>query len=177
MADNVVCCPAASNSDQRATHRFTIPGGTPVRVDPFQDLKDELDELLPIDTAFLNPDELRDLPAKDILSPAKKALDDFSDKLQEIKTSVETAIERVEKALEPVQKSWNEHKARVNEEYEKILRDLQKAKIDGAEFIQLKEQIGQLTPLKGQKKKLAKSIAAQIKDRRTDLKKKTLSVL
>jgi hypothetical protein len=81
--------------------------------------------------------------------------------------SLETAIETVGKGLDPVQIKWNEHKARVNEEYEKILRDLQKAKIDGAEFIQLKEQIGQLTPLKGQKKSLSKNIAQQLKDRRT----------
>jgi len=137
------------------------------RIDPFQDFKDKLEELLPINTAFLNPDELKDLPAKDILSLPKKALDDFSAKLEEIMTNLETAIETVEKALEPVQSNWNGHKERVNEEYEKILRDLQKAKIDGAEYIQLKEQIGQLTPLKGQKKKLAKSIADQIKERRT----------
>jgi energy-coupling factor transporter ATP-binding protein EcfA2 len=137
------------------------------QIDPFQNLKDELDELLPIDTAFLSTDELKDLPAKDILFPAKKALDDFSTKLQEILSNLGTAILTVEKSLEPVQNKWNEHKARVNEEYEKILRDLQKAKIDGAEFIQLKEQIGQLTPLKGQKKKFAKSIADKKKERRT----------
>ncbi|MBF6309342.1 phosphoesterase, partial [Nocardia farcinica] len=89
------------------------------QIDPFQDLKDELDELLPIDTAFLSTDELKDLPAKDILFPAKKDLDDFSTKLQEILSNLGTAIVTVEKALEPVQNKWNEHKARVNEEYEK----------------------------------------------------------
>lgn len=137
------------------------------QIEPFQELKDELDELLPIDTSFLNPDEIKDLPAKKILSPAKQALDKFSEELQKIMEILETAIETVGKGLEPVQNNWNEHKAKVNEEYEKILRDLQKARIDGAEFIQLKKQIGKLTPLKGQKKRLNKSITQRVKDRRT----------
>jgi energy-coupling factor transporter ATP-binding protein EcfA2 len=137
------------------------------QIEPFQELKDELDEFLPIDTSFLNPDEIKDLPAKKILSPAKQALDKFSEELQKIMEILETAIETVGKGLEPVQNNWNEHKAKVNEEYEKILRDLQKARIDGAEFIQLKKQIGKLTPLKGQKKRLNKSITQQVKDRRT----------
>ena len=137
------------------------------QIEPFQELKDELDELLPIDTLFLNPDEIKDLPAKKILSPAKQALDKFSEELQKIIAILETAIETVGKGLEPVQNNWNEHKAKINEEYEKILRDLQKARIDGAEFIQLQKQIGKLTPLKGQKKRLNKSITQQVKDRRT----------
>lgn len=137
------------------------------QIEPFQELKDELDELLPIDTSFLNPDEIKDLPTKEILSPAKQALDKFSEELQKIMELLEAAIETVGKGLEPVQNNWNEHKAKVNEEYEKILRNLQKARIDGAEFIQLKKQIGKLTPLKGQKKRLNKSIAQQVKDRRT----------
>ncbi len=136
-------------------------------IDPFQDLKDELDDLLPIDTSFLSPDEIKNLPAKDILSPAKKVLGEFSEELEKILKSLEIAIETAGKGLEPVQIKWNEHKVRVNEEYEKILRDLQKAKIDGAEFIQLKEQIGQLAPLKGQKKSQIKNIEQQLKDRRT----------
>jgi chromosome segregation ATPase len=137
------------------------------RIGTFRDLKDGLDELLPINTLFLSPDEIKYLPAKDILSHAKKALDEFSVTLQEIIANLDAAIENVGKALGLVQNTWNDNKVKVNEEYEKILRDLQKEKIDGVEFIQLKEQIGKLTPLKEQKKKLDKIINDQIKNRKT----------
>ncbi|MBI9047358.1 MAG: PHP domain-containing protein [Anaerolineaceae bacterium] len=136
-------------------------------IEPFQGLKDELDELLPVDTSFLNPDDIKDLPAQKILSPAKQVLDKFSEDLQKIATSLEAAIETAGKGLEPIKAKWNEHRVRVNEDYEKILRDLQKEKIDGAEFIQLKKQIGQLSPLKGKMKKLKQSITQLLKDRRS----------
>ncbi|MBN1833498.1 MAG: AAA family ATPase [Deltaproteobacteria bacterium] len=136
-------------------------------IDPIRDFKDDLDEILPIDTAFIGDDELKDLPAKDILTPAKKVLNDFSQEMHTIKASIDVAIEKASKGLNNVQANWDVHKSEVNKNYEKILRELQKDKVDGAEFIQLKRQIEELTPLKLQKAKLEKDLTQKLKDRRT----------
>ena len=136
-------------------------------IDPITKFKDELDDVIPIETAFLGPDEVKDLPAKDILSPAKKVIDELSGEIQAIKTRIEAAIEKATEGLDVVKMNWDVHKSKVNEDYEKILRELQKDKVDGAEFIQLKRQIEELSPLKTQKSRLDKDLAQKIKDRRT----------
>ena len=44
----------------------------------------------------------------------------------------------------------SQRKTAIEETYEEILRELQKSKIDGAEFIQLREQIEKLRPFERQ---------------------------
>ena len=137
------------------------------RVKPYQEIQEELEDLLPIDTSFLNPDDLKELPAQQILHPAKQVLDTLSKQLQIIKHNLQSAIETARIGLDSVQTTWDEHKSMVNENYAKILRDLQKSKINGAEFIQLKRQIAQLSPLREQKATLTQTLTQQLQNRRT----------
>ena len=73
---------------------------------------------------------------------------DFSQGIQTIKLGIEGAIENASKGLNDVKTNQNVHKSKVTANYIKILRELQKDKVDSAEFAQLKRQIEELTPLK-----------------------------
>ena len=53
--------------------------------------------------------------------------------------------------LAATKSKWDARRAVIEEGYEKLLRELQKSKIDGAEFIRLRQQIRRTPPLAGQK--------------------------
>jgi ATPase subunit of ABC transporter with duplicated ATPase domains len=61
---------------------------------------------------------------------------------------MEQVLKRGDEGLEGVRKLWEERKRGVQAAYEKILRDLQKSKVDGEEFIRLRRQIEELRPLR-----------------------------
>ena len=64
---------------------------------------------------------------------------------------------------------WNERKTKIEETYEKLLRELQKSKIDGAEFIRLRQQIEELRPLNDKMKSLRRNLKAHEAQRRNFL--------
>src|SRR5207247_225057 len=53
-----------------------------------------------------------------------------------------------------------ERQARAEVSYEAVLRELQKSKIDGEEFIRLRRQIEELRPLREKREHLARDLAA-----------------
>jgi len=71
--------------------------------------------------------------------------------MEQVYTTSTDAIDRAGKGLIEIRRRWDLRKKQVQEAYEKILRDLQKAKIDGEAFIRLRRQIEGLRPLKEQK--------------------------
>ena len=58
------------------------------------------------------------------------------------------AIARADIGIEEIQRRWEERKKVVLASYETILRELQKSKVDGEEFIRLRRQIEELRPLR-----------------------------
>ena len=61
---------------------------------------------------------------------------------------------------------WSERRKAIEETYEKLLRELQKSKIDGTEFIRLRQQIEELRPLRDKKEVLNRDLVAQEATRR-----------
>jgi DNA repair ATPase RecN len=118
------------------------------RVVPFREIHEQLARALPIDRAFLSPKALDGLPGKDILLDADSVLQRLDRELEAIAASLAAALDRAEQGLGEVRGRWDTRRQAAQQSYEKILRELQKSKIDGQEFIRLRQQIEELRPLK-----------------------------
>ena len=120
----------------------------PERLQPFRSVLHELQQELPIDRAFLSPKALEDLPGQEILAGADGIIDRLSSDLQKAAEAVDRALLTSDQALEAVHDQFAARKAHVQLGYERKLRELQKARVDGEEFIQLRRRIEALRPLK-----------------------------
>ena len=124
-----------------------VLGSVPQRITPFREALETLQRELPIDRTFLSEKALRELPAKDVLSRANQVLADLEEDLVGISGSLQDALDRARDGVEHVRAEWGLRKQQVQAVYEQILRDLQKSRVDGEEFIQLRRQIEELRPL------------------------------
>lgn len=136
------------------------------RLEPFRTLHGELVESLPIDTAFVSPKALEGLPSAAILAEIKGTLETLSTKIQALATQLAKLLEDADKAVAGTKGRWTERRKAIEATYEKLLRELQKAKIDGTEFIRLRQQIEELRPLRDKKDTLNRDLAAQESRRR-----------
>ena len=62
--------------------------------------------------------------------------------------SLDVALQRADEGIVAVRNDWSSRKAQVQAAYEKILRELQKSRVDGEEFIRLRRQLEDLRPLR-----------------------------
>jgi DNA repair ATPase RecN len=115
---------------------------------PFREILEELRRAVPIDRAFLSVKALEGLPGKEILTEADTVLDQLDRDMKASINQMAKALEEADKALAAVRQRWESRKKDVQAAYEKILRELQKSKVDGEEFIRLRHQIEELRPLK-----------------------------
>lgn len=118
------------------------------RVAPARQWVEQLRRSLPIDRAFLAAKALEGLPGKDILAAAEPLLEVLNRELEETVSRVSGALERTEQGLGQVRTRWQSRKGEVQAAYEKILRELQKSKVDGEEFLRLRRQIEDVRPLR-----------------------------
>jgi hypothetical protein len=132
-------------------------------------LKDQLTQVravLPVDRAFLSDRALADLPGKDVLVKADAVLEKLS---RAYETSVDLlthSVAEAEQTLVQIHDEWNTRKKRVQDEYEETLRELQKTKVDGAEFINLRRQIEELRPLRERQAALVRVLSEHGSHRR-----------
>lgn len=119
----------------------------PQRLTPFREALDILRRELPIDLAFLSKRALEELPGQDILSQATGTLTELGEELGRIADSLEEALTRADHGVDQVGTAWDVRRQQVQAEYESILRELQKSRVDGEEFIRLRRQIEELRPL------------------------------
>ncbi len=138
----------------------------PERVGTFRGILEELRREIPIDLMFLSAKALQELPGKSILAEAETVLRRLSNDLEAVAVQLETAIERADQGFAGVRTQWAKRKTDVQASYEKILRELQKAKVDGEEFIRLRRQIEDLRPLKERKVALARDFKELQENRR-----------
>lgn len=117
------------------------------RLTPIRQCKDDLKQTLPIDRVFLSPEALEDLPGKEILEGADSVLDELSTDLERVVQAFDAAIDEADRKLRNVRTQFEARKASVQSRYEQKLRDLQKSRIDGEEFIGLRRRIEELRPL------------------------------
>ncbi len=119
----------------------------PQRLAPFREALEILRRELPIDLAFLSRRALEDLPGRDILSQVTRALSDVEAEMGPITESMERALTRADHGIDQVRIAWEVRRQQVQAMYERILRELQKSRVDGEEFIHLRRQIEELRPL------------------------------
>ncbi len=117
------------------------------RLAPLREVRDILRRELPIDLAFLSKRALADLPGREILSGVNKVLTDLGRDIKCIADDLTRALERSDHDMGKVRTTWDVRKQQVQTEYEQILRELQKSRVDGEEFIRLRRQIEKLRPL------------------------------
>ena len=136
------------------------------RLEPIRMLHIELAEGLPIDTAFVSGKALEGLPNADILAEIKKTFETLSTRLKVVGDQLAEALSEADREITDTKSRWNERRKAIEETYEKLLRELQKSKIDGAEFIRLRQQIEELRPLKDRTESLKRDLATHEAHRR-----------
>jgi len=136
------------------------------RLDPFKDLLAQLEGALPIDRAFVSTKALENLPGKEILADTDAILNQFTGDMKNIAAEIKKAIEKAQTGLQGIRGRWEERKKVVMASYEAILRELQKSKIDGEEFIRLRRQIEELRPLKERQAILQRNLKEHETERR-----------
>lgn len=102
----------------------------------------------PLDLQFLSPKALEDLPARPLLERAREVLVTLEGDLAGVAAQLDAAVARASASVAAITAEWSERKQEVQLAYEKILRELQKVRVDGAEFIRLRQQIEELRPLR-----------------------------
>jgi len=137
------------------------------RLQPFQAVLQQLRRDLPIDRAFLAPRALDGLPGKSTLEQADGVLQRLEKDLEASASSLATCIEQATEGLGDVRAKWEERRKAVQDAYEKILRDLRKSKVDGEEFIRLRQQIEELKPLRERSVTLERDLRENQDQRRT----------
>jgi chromosome segregation ATPase len=136
------------------------------RLDQYRRPNNDLTEGLPVDTAFASSKALKGLPNADVLCDIEKILGTLSTKLKAIGEQFGKALGEADRAIAETKSRWNERKTAIEATYEKLLRELQKSKIDGAEFIKLRQQIEELRPLKDKTENLRRDLEAHEAQRR-----------
>ena len=136
------------------------------RLAPFRAFYNDLVEVLPIDAAFVSTKALEGLPNAVILAEIGTTLGTLSTKLKLVADQLAKALAEADSAVTGTKGRWEEKRKVIEETYEKLLRELQKSKIDGAEFIRLRKQIEELRPLREKKEFLSRDLAAHEAQRR-----------
>ena len=140
----------------------------PERMQPFRSCLEELRQELPIDRIFLSPRALEDLPGKEILTGADRVLEQLSADLEQVAQAFEVALDKADRGIQGVRERFEVRRTTVRSAYEKKLRELQKSRIDGEEFIRLRRRIEELQPLRGRRSVLERT-EADHRDRRRSL--------
>jgi hypothetical protein len=136
------------------------------RLAPIAVLRQELADLVPIDTAFLSTKALDGLPNGAILAEGVGILDRLAAQVRGCAEQMEKALGTADGELSALRGKWDEKKQAVEATYQALLRELQKSKIDGEEFIRLRRQIEELRPLREKKENLTRDLAAHQGSRR-----------
>lgn len=138
------------------------------RLGPYRQLLEDLRRALPIDRAFVSQKALDDLPGKEILAEIGTVLSALNRELDAVAKQLQEALDGADQRLASVKTKWDERKKEVQAAYEKILRELQKSKVDGEEFIRLRRQIEELRPLK-ERQTMLQCARKEYDDRRRNL--------
>ena len=141
---------------------------TPDRLVTFRECLEILERELPVDRAFLSPKALEGLPAGEILGRLNRVFERLDTDLAAITQSLKIALGLVEQGVSDVRVEWESRKQEVQAAYERILRELQKSRIDGEEFIRLRRQIEALRPLRESQASLRR-VETEQSDRRQKL--------
>ena len=138
------------------------------RLSDFQEVVKSVRDSLPLDTAFLSTKALEGLPSTALFREIEAAFNALSKDANKLVGDLEKALGTSRASIDATSVKWKEYQTGVQQRYEKLLRELQRASVDGAEFIRLRKQLEDLKPLRDRKKVLDKQLKEET-DRRGEL--------
>ena len=136
------------------------------RLTPISTARQELTNLLPIDTAFLSAKALEGLPNNSILTEGAVILNKVTTEIQKLAGQIQQVVSAADAELSALRGRWDERRQVADTTYQTLLRELQKSKIDGEEFIRLRRQIEELRPLREKKEALTRDLGVNQANRR-----------
>ena len=136
------------------------------RLEQYRAIQNELIQELPVDTAFVSSKALEGLPNRDILLKIERILDALSAELKVVGDQFSKALNQADRAIADLRPRWDGRREGIEDTYERLLRELQESKIDGAQFIQLRQQIEELRPLKDKTEHLKNDLGTHERHRR-----------
>ena len=136
------------------------------RLVPIRDIGGALNDAIPIDAEFLTSKSLDGLPNADVLAEAEGTISRLSLRLKTIAADLDAALKTADTEIAAMRAKWDDRRKMIEARYEGVLRELQKAKVDGEEFIRLRRQIEELRPLRDRRDGLVRDLAAQETQRR-----------
>lgn len=129
---------------------------------------EQFERALTLDPAFLSERSLEELPAKQLLGSLSQNIAAFNKAVSAAGDSLRSEAVNLEQAIVAVREKWSARQRKVTAAYEKILRELQKERVDGDEFIRLRRRIEELAPLRDREQVVQRSIN-ELEQRRRNL--------
>lgn len=123
---------------------------------------------VPMDRAFVE-NISEELPAAVSLRGLDGVVERLEGAIARAASTIEAALAEAEAQSKAISDEWGTRRTNVEAAYERILRELQKSKIDGEEFVRLKKQIETLRPLREQRASIEQRISAEREVRRASL--------
>lgn len=145
-----------------------VLGSVPERLSPFREALETLRRDLPMDLAFLSERALAELPGGETLSTARDVLTGLGNEIEAIALELSDSLARAEDGIDRIRAEWNVRRQESQAEYERILRELQKTRVDGEEFIELRRRIEELRPIQEQLSVLRR-LEVELDDKRRTL--------
>ena len=136
------------------------------RLEDYKNLRNDLDQGLPLDPAFVSEKALDGLPNADVLGEVRSVLATLNTRLASVSQQFTAALTEADTSIANVKSRWNDRSSVIERTYEKLLRQLQASNVDGADFIQLRKQIEALRPLQEKMDKVERDLAASHGERR-----------
>ena len=138
------------------------------RIETVDTMREAVQRVLPLDLVFLSDAALEDLPARETLAGAVQVLRELEARALRGADEIGSAVAEARAALSEISSSWDDRKSEVLQAYEQILRDLQRDRVDGDEFMRLRREIEQMRPLQ-QRIAALRSERAELESRRRSL--------
>ncbi len=143
-----------------------IFASVPERLETVDEALDGLRRGLPIDTVFVSSRALEGLDNRELLARIAPVLGRLGESLQQVWNSAMAALDRSRAELEVIRAEWETLRKKAEEDYQRVLRDLQKTNVNAEEFMNLRRQVEELRPLRDRRELLARSLEDQVIRRR-----------
>ncbi|MCG3192275.1 MAG: phosphoesterase [Thermoanaerobaculia bacterium] len=136
------------------------------RIQPVKALAEMIKDAVEIDLAFLSEKALGGLPSSELLRELEPVLEALRLEGLKARDVFRQAVVTAETSMATIRSRWIGRKEEAQTQYEKILRELQRSRIDGQEFIRLRQQAEDLRPLAERREVLFRTMKAHQDNRR-----------
>lgn len=137
------------------------------RLSPLRDAIENLAQAARIDVAFLSDAALDALPNKDLLQELEGPVERLGTDLADATAKLQTALSSADAAISVVRGRWAERRQAVDADLTRILRELQRERIDGHELLAVRKQVEELQPQSERRADLKRGLDALVEQRRT----------